>query len=90
MYVYNGGKLQFDMDVVVGAAATGTVIFTGNLKYIVFSPYWNIPPSIIKKEILPGIKRNKHYLADHHMEVYGSNGGGLPAVRGDDEADRNP
>ena len=89
MYVYNGGKLQFDMDVVVGSAATSTVIFTGNLKYIVFSPYWNIPPSIIKKEILPGIQRNKHYLEDHHMEVYGKNGGGLPAVRqlpGDDNA----
>ncbi|MEP6681904.1 MAG: L,D-transpeptidase family protein [Parafilimonas sp.] len=89
MYVYDGGKLQFDMNVVVGAAATGTVIFTGNLKYIVFSPYWNIPVSIIKKEILPGIARNKNYLADHHMEIYGKNSGGLPAVRqlpGDDNA----
>jgi len=81
MYVYNNGQLQFDMDVVVGASATGTVIFTGNLKYIVFSPYWNIPPSIIKKEILPGIQRNKNYLADHHMEIYGKNSGGLPAIR---------
>ncbi len=89
MYVYNSGKLQFDMDVVVGAAATGTVIFTGNLKYIVFSPYWNIPPSIIKKEILPGIERNKNYLASHHMEVYGTQGKGIPAIRqlpGDDNA----
>ena len=81
MYVYNQGTLQFDMNVVVGATATGTVIFTGNLKYIVFSPYWNIPPSIIKKEILPGIARNKNYLANHHMEIYGKNGGGLPSIR---------
>ncbi|MBV9963530.1 MAG: L,D-transpeptidase family protein [Parafilimonas sp.] len=81
MYVYNQGNLQFDMNVVVGATATGTVIFTGNLKYIVFSPYWNVPPSIIKKEILPGIARNKNYLADHHMEIYGKNAGGLPAIR---------
>jgi murein L,D-transpeptidase YcbB/YkuD len=81
MYVYNNGELQFDMDVVVGASATGTVIFTGNLKYIVFSPYWNIPVSIIKKEILPGIQRNKNYLASHRMEIYGKNSGGLPAIR---------
>ena len=81
MYVYDSGKLQFNMNVVVGAAATSTVIFTGNLKYIVFSPYWNIPPSIIKKEILPGIQRNKNYLASHHMEIYGSHGKGIPAVR---------
>lgn len=81
MYVYNDGQLQFDMNVVVGASATGTVIFTGNLKYIVFSPYWNIPTSIIKKEILPGIQRNKNYLANHNMEIYGKNSGGLPAIR---------
>jgi murein L,D-transpeptidase YcbB/YkuD len=89
MYVYQDGQLQFNMDVVVGSSATGTVIFTGNLKYIVFSPYWNIPPSIIKKEILPGIARNSNYLADHHMEEYGKNAGGLPAIRqlpGDDNA----
>jgi len=66
--------------VVVGASATGTVIFTGNLKYIVFSPYWNIPASIVKKEVLPGINRNANYLANHHMEIYGKNGD-LPAIR---------
>jgi murein L,D-transpeptidase YcbB/YkuD len=81
MYVYDSGRLQFDMDVVVGSSATGTVIFTGNLKYIVFSPYWNIPPSIIKKEILPGIAKNKNYLADHHMETYGAPVGGVPEIR---------
>lgn len=81
MYVYDSARLQFAMDVVVGSSATGTVIFTGNLKYIVFSPYWNIPPSIIKKEILPGIERNKNYLADHHMEIYGAPVGGVPEIR---------
>jgi len=45
-----------------------TVIFNGNLKYIVFSPYWNVPTSILKKEVLPGIARNKNYLASHNME----------------------
>jgi murein L,D-transpeptidase YcbB/YkuD len=80
MYVYDGGQLQLDMDVVVGAAATGTVIFTGNLKYIVFSPYWNIPSSIIKKEILPAMRRNRNYLSSRHMEVYGKNGD-VPAIR---------
>ncbi len=81
MYVYDSARLQFAMDVVVGSSATGTVIFTGNLKYIVFSPYWNIPPSIIKKEILPGIEHNKNYLADHHMEIYGAPVGGVPEIR---------
>ena len=55
----------------VGSAANNTVIFTGNLKYVVFSPYWNVPSSILRKEVLPGIARNKNYLAQHHMEWNG-------------------
>ena len=71
LHVYEKGKHIWDMKVVVGATAHNTVIFNGNLKYIVFRPYWNVPPSIIKNEILPGIKRNKNYLADHNMEWNG-------------------
>jgi len=81
MYVFDSGKLQFDMNVVVGAAATGTVIFTGNLKYVVFSPYWNIPESIVKKEIMPGMARNKNYLTEHHMEIYGKPDKDTPSIR---------
>ena len=81
MYVYESGQLRFDMNVVVVASATSTVIFTGNLKYVVFSSYWNIPPSIIKKEILPGINRNPDYLAAHHMEVYGNKDKDIPSIR---------
>jgi murein L,D-transpeptidase YcbB/YkuD len=72
LHVYEEGKLAFDMNVVVGSDAHSTVIFSGTLNQIVFSPYWNIPPSILKNEILPGIKRNKNYLAQHNMEWNGS------------------
>jgi len=71
MHVYEQGELAFNMNVVVGSEANSTVIFSGTLNQIVFSPYWNIPPSILKKEILPGIKKNKNYLARHNMEWNG-------------------
>ena len=54
--------------VVVGKIMNKTVIFSGMMKYIVFSPYWNVPRSIIKNEILPGIAKNPNYLAQHNME----------------------
>jgi murein L,D-transpeptidase YcbB/YkuD len=38
------------------------------MKYIVFSPYWNVPESIIKKEILPAIRKNPNYLSMNRME----------------------
>jgi len=72
LHVYEDGKLFFDMNVVVGSEAHNTVIFSGTLNQVVFSPYWNVPPSILKNEILPGIKRNKNYLAKHNMEWNGN------------------
>ena len=46
-----------------------TPIFTEKLNYLVFSPYWNIPKSILIKEILPLLEQNPEYLAQHHMEI---------------------
>ena len=69
MHVYEEGKEAWSMNVVVGAEATRTVIFSDKLSSIVFAPYWNIPQSIIRSEILPAVKRNTGYLARKNMEV---------------------
>ena len=66
-YIKND-SIALQSDVVVGTMMNQTVIFSGQMKYIVFSPYWNIPQSIIKKEVLPGIQKNSNYLANHNME----------------------
>lgn len=50
-----------------------TVIFGGNLQYVVFSPYWYVPQSIVKKEVLPAMKKDPGYLAKHRMEWNGGN-----------------
>lgn len=62
------GKKQLVSAVVVGKAMNKTVVFTADMKYIVFSPYWNVPQSILHKEILPAVAKNKNYLAQHQME----------------------
>ncbi len=62
------GKALLKSPVVVGKTMNKTVIFSGKMSYIVFSPYWNIPTSIIKKEVKPGMAKNKNYLAQHNME----------------------
>jgi murein L,D-transpeptidase YcbB/YkuD len=64
------GKPFMISNVVVGKDLNKTVIFSGQMSYLQFSPYWNIPPSIVKKEIEPGIAKNKNYLASHNMEYY--------------------
>lgn len=71
LHVFEKGKQQFEMNVIVGKEITNTGIFTARLKYVVFSPYWNVPTSILVKEIRPAIRRNKNYIAANHMEYYG-------------------
>lgn len=65
---YKEGKVALNCNVVVGSTMNKTVIFSGMMSYIVFSPYWNVTPNIIKTEILPAMKKDKNYLANHNME----------------------
>ena len=81
LYAYEKGKLAFKMNVVVGSTQNSTVIFTGKLKHVVFSPYWNVPPSIVNKEVLPGIKKNPNYLANHNMEWNGGHVRQKPGIK---------
>jgi murein L,D-transpeptidase YcbB/YkuD len=46
-----------------------TAVFSGQMNQIVFSPYWNVPSSILRKEIW--LSQNSNYLAKHDMEWVG-------------------
>ncbi|MDE3183506.1 MAG: L,D-transpeptidase family protein [Bacteroidota bacterium] len=80
LHVINGDQQEFSMKIVVGKAGHNTVIFTDSLEYIVFSPYWNVPQSIVRKEILPAMRRDRHYLQENNMEQTGTLNG-LPVIR---------
>jgi len=69
MYVFDSSKLKWSSDVVVGKTIHQTNIFTGNLKHIVFSPYWVVPVSIANKELLPRLKKDRNYLNKNSMEL---------------------
>ncbi len=76
----NNGDPALQMNVVVGKEGSSTVMFTGNLNQIVFSPYWNVPASIVKNEILPKLENDPEYLAKQQMEQTGERNG-LPVIR---------
>jgi murein L,D-transpeptidase YcbB/YkuD len=64
------GAEPLEMRVVVGAALkTETPLFVGQMRYLEFNPYWNVPRSILEKEILPKLARNPDYLAQNEMET---------------------
>jgi L,D-transpeptidase YcbB len=63
------------MDVVVGDAFNHrTPVFSGSLQYLVFSPYWDVPPSITRREILPKARRDRGYLDRGNYEVVSNSG----------------
>lgn len=80
LHVYHGDSLLWSCNVVVGQKVHQTVIFYGEMKYVVFSPYWNVPESIVQNEVQPAMRANKHYLAEHNMVVTGKENG-LPVIQ---------
>ncbi|MGH9647846.1 MAG: L,D-transpeptidase family protein [Bryobacteraceae bacterium] len=63
------------MRVVVGKAyGHQTPVFADYMRYLIFRPYWNVPMSIQSAEMVPKIRRDRNYLADHGFEVTTSNG----------------
>ncbi|MBF6608023.1 MAG: L,D-transpeptidase family protein [Flavobacterium sp.] len=68
MQYIEDGKTTLESRVVVGKELNKTVIFSGKISYLVFSPYWNVPNSILQEEILPAIERDPNYLEKHNME----------------------
>ncbi|EHQ31016.1 L,D-transpeptidase family protein [Mucilaginibacter paludis] len=80
LHVYHADSLLWSCPVVVGQKVHQTSIFYGEIKYVVFSPYWNIPQSIVRAEVVPGLKKSPDYLLRHQMEITGYKEG-LPIVR---------
>ncbi len=68
-------KLALSMNVVVGKAVrTQTPVFAEDMKYLVFRPYWNVPPSILRGEMVPAIAKDRNYLGRKGFEVTDSSG----------------
>lgn len=64
----------FSAKVIVGKQYHESPIFSALMSYIVFSPYWNIPNSIARAEIIPAVRRNPNYLQQKNMEVVTTSG----------------
>jgi murein L,D-transpeptidase YcbB/YkuD len=64
------------MDVIVGKAfeATQTPVFSADMTYLIFRPYWEVPYSITLKEIVPAARTNPASIEKHQMEIVRGSG----------------
>ena len=63
------GKSVLDMKVVTGKKASPTPVLSDRMTTVVFSPYWNIPQDIVRREILPKVEKDPSYLDKNNMEA---------------------
>lgn len=63
-------KVVLAMNVILGRAyRRQTPVFAKDMKFVIFRPYWNVPLSIQRSEIVPAIERDRSYLAKKDYEV---------------------
>jgi murein L,D-transpeptidase YcbB/YkuD len=61
--------VRLTMKVIVGKALdTRTPLFDEAMRFIEFSPYWNVPPSIARGEIVPRLRRDPDYFHQQGFE----------------------
>jgi murein L,D-transpeptidase YcbB/YkuD len=74
MDVWERGRVPLSMRVVVGKKDSPTPIFTDVMTYVVFSPYWNVPPDIARDETLPSLLKDASFLEHANMEIVDRSG----------------
>ncbi len=69
------GAPSFGMGVIVGRAFdTRTPVFVEEMRYLIFRPYWNVPSSILRAELLPAMRRDPDYLRRQNLEIVSGQG----------------
>lgn len=75
--IISGDRTELSMKVIVGKKANQTNFFHDEVEYVEFTPYWSVPKSIIRYEMIPELLENPTYLRDENFEVYDKKGGRL-------------
>jgi murein L,D-transpeptidase YcbB/YkuD len=80
------GRIALEMNVIVGKAyGHKTPVFADVMQYIVLRPYWNVPLSIQRSEIIPAIEKDRDYLAKKGFEITTHHGEVVTLGAGGDE-----
>lgn len=70
LQVIENGKSVLDARVIVGRDERQTPIFTGDMSYLVFSPYWYVPRTIMVEDKLPILRKNPYALRKQGIRIF--------------------
>jgi murein L,D-transpeptidase YcbB/YkuD len=80
LYFYDNGKIIQKMRVITGKKNHPTPVFSQKVKTVVLNPYWNVPQSIIQKEMIPKLLRNPNAMKRQGIEIRKGWGPDAPKV----------
>ncbi|MDJ1500321.1 L,D-transpeptidase family protein [Xanthocytophaga agilis] len=65
--LYQADSILLSRRLIVGKPDSPTPILSSAITYFVIAPEWNVPRSIVLKEMLPRIQNNRSFLSDNHL-----------------------
>jgi L,D-transpeptidase YcbB len=75
-----GGRVVARHNAVVGKIDAQTPVLTSKIQEVTFYPYWNVPVSIIRKDLIPAMQKDPDYLAKEHIRILDPKGHEIPAT----------
>ena len=78
--VWSGDTIAFRSKIICGKPTTPTPHITSAINNMVLYPTWTVPTSIIKKDMLPGLKKNSTYLAKKGLYLLNGKGEHIDAL----------
>ncbi len=75
--VYRGDEVVHKARVIVGKPKTPTPVFSDAMEFLIVNPYWNVPPSILRNEMLPKLREDPDSLRRMGYEVVRNRDGGI-------------
>jgi murein L,D-transpeptidase YcbB/YkuD len=74
VFFVNENGIAWTSRAMVGKTYRQTPVFRGKLSYMEVNPTWTVPPTILKNDVLPAIKRDPGYLEAKNMSVIDRDG----------------
>jgi len=80
---YQGGTEAFRSDIIVGRIDRPTPLFSDKIEYMVLNPTWTLTDNLVRRDLIPVLRKNPNYLQEHNIHVFTSYKKGAKEVRPD-------
>jgi L,D-transpeptidase YcbB len=69
-----GDSIVMSMKAIMGRSERSTPVFSSHIRCLILNPTWTVPPTILKEDVLPAVKKNSHYLKKNNLRLFNKHG----------------